>query len=519
MFRFRLDGRPARALARLARPAAALSAVVLVAASVSSASAATTSVSLQPVADTWVNPGIPAANYGTSTSLRIDGSPVWTSYLRFDLSGVSGTVGHAVLRLYPTSANVAGLSVHRVASTTWVETSTTAANAPTVGSGGVSSGALKAATTISLDVTSLVSGHGAVSLALTDNDSTAVALASRESTHPPLLVVTTGTVPSPTRVPTATPTRTPVATPAPTVAPTPAPTVAPTAAPTPAPTPTRAPAGTPTPAPTTPTSATPVRATFYYPWFPQAWNQQGMNPFTHYHPTAGFYDGASSAVVASQIQAMQYAKIQVGIASWWGQGSREDAKVPMLLSTAAATGFKWAFYYELEGTTDPSSAQIASDLAYINSHYGSNPSVYKINGHPVIFVYGGPNDGCGMANRWAAGDAAAGDYVILKVFPGYAGCANQPSNWHQYSPAVPEDHQAGRAFAISPGFNKANEGVRLARDLTRWQQDVRDMVASHEPWQLITTFNEWGEGTAVESASEWSSASGYGAYLDALHNN
>jgi hypothetical protein len=35
----------------------------------------------------------------------------------------------------------------------------------------------------------------------------------------------------------------------------------------------------------------------------------------------------------------------------------------------------------------------------------------------------------------------------------------------------------------------------------------------------VTTFNEWGEGTAVESATEWASPSGYGAYLDALHND
>ena len=27
------------------------------------------------------------------------------------------------------------------------------------------------------------------------------------------------------------------------------------------------------------------------------------------------------------------------------------------------------------------------------------------------------------------------------------------------------------------------------------------MVASNAPWQLVTTFNEWGEGTAVESAA------------------
>jgi hypothetical protein len=45
------------------------------------------------------------------------------------------------------------------------------------------------------------------------------------------------------------------------------------------------------------------------------------------------------------------------------------------------------------------------------------------------------------------------------------------------------------------------------------------MVASGEPWQFVTTFNEWGEGTAVEGATEWATASGHGAYLDALHND
>jgi hypothetical protein len=43
------------------------------------------------------------------------------------------------------------------------------------------------------------------------------------------------------------------------------------------------------------------------------------------------------------------------------------------------------------------------------------------------------------------------------------------------------------------------------------------MVDSGEDWQLITTFNEWGEGTATESAREWQSQSGFGEYLDALH--
>jgi hypothetical protein len=42
------------------------------------------------------------------------------------------------------------------------------------------------------------------------------------------------------------------------------------------------------------------------------------------------------------------------------------------------------------------------------------------------------------------------------------------------------------------------------------------MVRSRARFQLITTFNEWGEGTAVESAREWRSRSGFGRYLDVL---
>jgi hypothetical protein len=43
------------------------------------------------------------------------------------------------------------------------------------------------------------------------------------------------------------------------------------------------------------------------------------------------------------------------------------------------------------------------------------------------------------------------------------------------------------------------------------------MVASRARFQLVTTFNEWGEGTAVESARQWQSGSGFGSYLDTLH--
>ena len=36
-------------------------------------------------------------------------------------------------------------------------------------------------------------------------------------------------------------------------------------------------------------------------------------------------------------------------------------------------------------------------------------------------------------------------------------------------------------------------------------------------FHFVISFNEWGEGTAIESARQWASRSGYGQYLDVLH--
>jgi hypothetical protein len=261
----------------------------------------------------------------------------------------------------------------------------------------------------------------------------------------------------------------------------------------------------------------PIRAAFYYPWFPEAWRQQGMDPFTHFAPSLGYY-ATDQATVTEHIRAMQYANIRAGIASWWGQGSATDDRVQMLLQAAALTGFKWALYYEPEGQGDPSVSQIAADLAYIQTRYSQKPSYLRVGGRPVLFVYADGKDGCGMATRWKQANTL-GFYVVLKVFPGYRACTSQPESWHQYAPAGAEDSQPGFSFTISPAFWKASErSPRLARDPLRWAKSVSDMGASKAPWQLLTTFNEWGEGTSVEAAVQWQTPSGYGAYLDALHH-
>lgn len=263
----------------------------------------------------------------------------------------------------------------------------------------------------------------------------------------------------------------------------------------------------------------PVRAVFYYPWFPETWRDPA-DPFSRYSPSLGSYDSSDSEVVAAHIEAMEYGRISVGIASWWGVGSASDNRMPMLLTTASDSAFWWTMYYEQEGSADPPVEQIAADLNYVAQNYGAHRRFFRIDGRFVVFVYGDGRDGCAMVDRWVSANRDQGAYLVLKVFPGYRDCANQPNGWHQYSPAKAADSQADYSYTISPGFFKADEEApRLERDIERWNGTIRDMIASRTPFQLITTFNEWGEGSAVESAVEWQSESSFGLYLDALHRN
>lgn len=261
----------------------------------------------------------------------------------------------------------------------------------------------------------------------------------------------------------------------------------------------------------------PIRGIFYYPWFPEAWHQGGYDPYTQFHPSAGQYSLDNLSVAKRHVEDMQYANINVGISSWWGKGHRTDKRVSTLLKAAEGTSFKWTIFYEPEGKGNPTPAQIRSDLDYIRDRYSKNPQFLRRDGRFVVFVWT-VDDGCELSARWKAANTV-GAFIVLKLFSGFRDCPVQPNGWHQYAPAGPVHQHLPHSFSISPGFWKIGESTpRLERDIGTFTKNAREMAASRARFQLIATFNEWGEGTAVESATEWESSSGKGAYLDALHD-
>jgi hypothetical protein len=265
--------------------------------------------------------------------------------------------------------------------------------------------------------------------------------------------------------------------------------------------------------------AFPIRAAFYYAWYPEAWWRDPVFPYSRFHPSLDYYSAVDARIVRDHTDALLYAHLNAGIYSWWGVDGYPptDLRFWRYLAAARATPLRWAIYYEWEGYGNPSVDKIRADLEYIRDTYAARPAYLKVDGRFVVYVYGDPSDGCDMAARWRAANTV-GAYVVLKAFAGFRDCAAQPDAWHQYSAALPEYDLLPDSFMIAPGFDERTESEpRLTRDLTRWRTDVTDMLASNARWQLVLTFNEWPEGTSVESAREWATPSGYGAYLDALH--
>ncbi len=267
-----------------------------------------------------------------------------------------------------------------------------------------------------------------------------------------------------------------------------------------------------------------VRAAFYYGWFPSSFQIPG----TRFHPSAGRYSTQDPAAVQRQIAEMRYAGIQAGIASWWGPetipdqyrdyaASVTDRSLRVGLAAAEGTPFTWGIYYEDEAAENPPVAQLRADLHYVKSRYAGHPNFLYRNGKPVVFVWPGAGDTCEMVRRWE--QAAPDFYVVQKVFAGWQQCAALPDSWHQYAPAQRDANIPGHAYSVSAGFHKYDEAPRLSRDAAAYDAAVARMRASGAPWHLVTTYNEWGEGTAVEPAAEWQSPSGRGWGLDILRKH
>jgi len=301
---------------------------------------------------------------------------------------------------------------------------------------------------------------------------------------------------------------------------------------------------------------------FYYPWYRTPfysgywghWNGDGHNPdefvdegrrdiaAVHY-PASDVYDSLDPQTIARHIEESRAAGIDGWIVSWWGQ---DDEEVAIILDYLEEQGsnLKVAVYYEIVpgcGGQDylcqsvPPEEKIRAvedDLFFIIDNFGSHPNYLKVGGRPVIFVYTRAiaqayfqwsriiSDVRAMRAFYISGDSnlTLSDFIIPRAF----------DHVHFYNPTWQIRYLGfdtlnycdyvrraraqgfGVALTVIPGYDDSALVYSRPHPIIIDRQDgelyraLWDISIGCRPdWILVTSFNEWHEGTEIEPSLEF----------------
>jgi glycoprotein endo-alpha-1,2-mannosidase len=269
---------------------------------------------------------------------------------------------------------------------------------------------------------------------------------------------------------------------------------------------------------------------FYYPWYGAPtgpsrewvhWDPQKPRYTSTNTPLAGYYDSRDDGTIERHIREAKQAGIDAFISSWWGIGTFEDLALERLLADAERNDFQVSVYYEEARSGD----QIYQDLRYLLSKYGQSPAFLKVRGRPVIFFYAraiallAPKDWAELLQRldreglalFSIADGFQED--LTGAFDGVHLYNPVRMNfrylWELYLRAAPRVKAAGKLFAatVVPGYDDRyvrQPGFARGRQDGRYYRAYWDAATDSDPhWILITSFNEWHEGSEIEPSVEF----------------
>jgi len=270
-------------------------------------------------------------------------------------------------------------------------------------------------------------------------------------------------------------------------------------------------------------SEIPVLA-FYYPWY----NPNDFSRSAMWDVPVNPYQSDSRDTIQRQLRQARDAGLTGFISSWMGPGNRTDKNFATLMELSRGTGFFSTIYLETgsDGLSTP--GQVVDALRYVASRYGSLPSFARIGGKPAIFIW----------NPGAIGGPDVWTSVRAQVDPGRAWHWNvetdRPEQWlgpfdgvHLFSAAswvadATATYRAMRsrvdavaartgqpklwAAGVAPGWDNSLQGnpARVIVDRqggSYYAQRWEAAIASSPDLVTITSWNEWGEGTAIEPGS------------------
>lgn len=252
------------------------------------------------------------------------------------------------------------------------------------------------------------------------------------------------------------------------------------------------------------------------------------------------YESGNPGTIDRQIKQAWRAGVTGFIASWPGPGNTQDDNLALLLDRVGrfdrATGAHFVTSVYLETDAAGVQGNVPQAIRYLISHYTSNPSFFRWNGRPVIFIWAPLGNGRSLGT-WAAirrqvdphyhlfWSGEGTDTSLLSVFDGihlfsaaYWGLLDGSigsidAGFRARVSAYASAHHVRRVWAagVEPGYDDTRVPGRTGtyrvprRNGATYRQSWQAAIASRPDWVTITTWNEWFEGAMIEPGRTYGS--------------
>lgn len=300
----------------------------------------------------------------------------------------------------------------------------------------------------------------------------------------------------------------------------------------------------------------------YMPWFEDKstsgngkwgwhWTMNNRNPdivdgngkrqiASHYYPKIGPYASSDPDLIEYHLLLMKYSGIDGVLIDWYGSTDVLDygtnrRNTEALVAMLDKVGLKFAIVYEdatipqvMAKTGSTEAVSLArDDMRYIQTKYFSKSSYIKIDGKPLLLVFG-PNyfqkssewetiiaafttKPCFMplwAHSSTTGTSSSGEFIWVdqvNIDNKYATAGNFSNfiggAWPGFHDFYKEGGAGNNLFIIDH-----NNGVT-------WQNLLSNATANNMKYLQLITWNDFGEGTIIEPTDEF----GY-SYLEKLQS-
>lgn len=286
-----------------------------------------------------------------------------------------------------------------------------------------------------------------------------------------------------------------------------------------------------TPPPGASPSGEPLVAAFYYAWFGlDQWAPDKVPDMP-----AVPYASRDRNTIIRHVEQAQRANIDALAVAWYGpkvRNNQTETNLRTMLEVAGDRGFRATVYFETRSPFFNGQADVAGALRHLIDNHGAHPAFLRYRGKPLIFFWAVRDvfttQGQSAIDAWASirqqvdpdhktlWIADGADIDFLRVFDGhhlYNITWNPPANVHStlttWGNKV-RDYSARHGTpklwvaTVMPGYND----LYIQGRSNRFAHDRRNGAYYRETWQaamdsapdvvVITSFNEWLEGTQIE---------------------